>query len=697
MTISNNKISHLVSGSLPFFVRNDHATFVRFIEAYYEFLEQENETVNVAKNLRSYQNVDLTIDDFAEYLYSTFLKLLPKDTIADKAMILKHAKDFYRAKGTEKSVRFLMRILFDEEIDLYYPKKDVLRASDGKWYIQKSLRITDTAIEGVPDNSLAALENYIGTRILGETSNTSALVERVDRFYEQGTQIDELIISNIDGDFENGEMISAEFNDVEDIKTVTSNILSGIISSVTIINPGSLYQVGDPVIVVSNTGTGACVSVAAVSSGNIASIIITDPAAGYRINDLLISIGGGGSGFNGAVLSVSANNYYHPNTYNITNSIIALEADTLLSNAIYSNLSSTNANSNIVSALSFWQYAPTGPLESIIVLSAGDGYTSLPDISIVGNNAIRSLGILGRMNIVSGGTGYQIGDNISFTNVLGGYGTGAWANVTNVDGSGAITKVNFKEIPGHIIGGSGYDTEHLPLANVESTTGSGANIAVTHIINYGAEFQPVNTTFGQIERIIITARGTNYTNTGTTLDLTGYGDGTATANVTVLQGLFTYPGRYLNDDGHLSSYNFLQDRDYYQNYSYVIRVKKSIDQYRQAMKELIHPIGMKMFGEYTFIEENTDAIVPDHSDVPIRSTYAIKSYEKEANTVNISYTSHGLAANANVYLEYITGGYANVVNGIYMVTISSSNYFHVEQSSNTGNASGTVDVGIIIT
>jgi hypothetical protein len=73
-------------------------------------------------------------------------------------------------------------------------------------------------------------------------------------------------------------------------------------------------------------------------------------------------------------------------------------------------------------------------------------------------------------------------------------------------------------------------------------------------------------------------------------DLTQSGDGTAKANVTTFAGdifgVFSYPGRYLNDDGQVSSYNFLQDRDYYQNFSYVVKAPLSISKYRTALKRL---------------------------------------------------------------------------------------------------------------
>lgn len=700
---SNNKISNFVNSQVPFFVRNDHQTFVAFLEAYYEYLEQNGKTVERSRNLTNYIDIDKTINEFTEYLNDSYLHDFPTGFLAgDTATIMKNIKDFYRSKGTEKSVKFLMRAIFGEDIDFYYPKKDVLKASDGKWYIQKSLRITDTQVANVANSDFVALEKYVGRRIVGLTSNAAATVERVDRFYQLGTKIDELILTNIKGTFEDSETVTTPFDENEQTKIIKSNVYGSTVSSITLIDAGARYNVGDPVILVSNTGSGACAHVGRVSTGNVASITVINGGAGYQNGNFLLITGGGGSGANADVDSVNLDEAYHPKSYNLVISLISSETNTPINNTKYSNLNSSitdPANAWIQNSMSTFLYSNTGPALAIGINLPGAGYVTTPSISILANTRVQELGIVGRIEVVNGGLNYANGDIVEIINVVGGKGYGANAKVSQIHANGKIKQVSIVPFAGQITGGSGYDMNYLPRANVVTTTGNGANVIVTSLLGFGGEFVTANSSIGAIEKITILQGGTGY-KTAPTVDLSGYGDGTANATAAIVQGVFTYPGRYLNDDGHISSYNFLQDRDYYQNFSYVIKVKKSIEFYRKILKDLVHPAGMKLFGEY-IAEDNGETLTADITSTDAqRVIFSTGTYTSDNSNVRITLTSHGLSDNSNVYLEFLTGNLSSQGsngNGMFVIVSNTTNTFNVVHYRVSNTSSGSVSVGKIVT
>ena len=716
---TNNKISNLVNSQVPFFVRNDHRTFVTFLEKYYEYLEQssaslEGKAVERSKNLIDYFDIDKTLDDLSEHLYNTYLReYFPDDVDVDKKMVLKNVKEFYRSKGSENSVRFLMRALFNKEVEFYYPKQDILKASDGKWYIQKTLRLADTVVDGVSNTSISGLNAFVARSITGNTSNATATVESAYRFFDAGIQIDELTLSAIKGDFENGETIHAHIieNGVE--KLITSSVFGGLVTSIDIRDGGTLYEVGDPLTFTSDSGSGALAFVSRVTAGNISSITVLSGGAGYQVNDYILFTGGKGSGANANVSNVNTDETYHPNTYNIIISLISAESNTAIGNTSYGNLANIGATSDpandvISNSLVTFAYANTGPARTIQVITAGSGFITTPSIGIIANTRIQELGILGRLDINSGGSWYEIGDVIEFINGPNSFGTGAIAQVSNVDvaNSNTITAVQFTEMTGHLVGGSGYNANYLPTANIipSNVTASGADITVNCLLGSGAEMVTANSTLGRIQTVSITTGGSGYTS-APTVDMSEYGDGTANLIASFVAGVKTYPGRYLNDDGFISSFNFLQDRDYYQNYSYVIRVNEPLDKYRKAIKDLVHPAGTKLFGTYTYTTEFESYDSPETSllitEIDYNMIWLPKTYDKVGNTINISYTTHGLSNGDNVFLEFTSGGInANVANNIFIVSSNAAtNWFNVIENDTTyaNSTSGTVNVGIYIT
>ena len=149
-----NSLSNLVSGRLPEFVRVDHPTLVAFLEAYYEWLQEKDRSGKILSPmvLEDVIDIDSSIDEFLNQFKNQFLYGFPEKLAisqetgnpVDPRKLMKNIKAFYRSKGTEKSYEFLFRVLYDASVEFYYPKRDVLRVSDGKWYESTSIKISNS-------------------------------------------------------------------------------------------------------------------------------------------------------------------------------------------------------------------------------------------------------------------------------------------------------------------------------------------------------------------------------------------------------------------------------------------------------------------------------------------------------------------------------------------------------------------------
>jgi hypothetical protein len=60
-----------------------------------------------------------------------------------------------------------------------------------------------------------------------------------------------------------------------------------------------------------------------------------------------------------------------------------------------------------------------------------------------------------------------------------------------------------------------------------------------------------------------------------------------------------YPGYYMSQDGFISDEIYIQDGNYYQAFSYVVKVEEELRNYATILKKILHPAGMKFFAEYT--------------------------------------------------------------------------------------------------
>ena len=124
----------------------------------------------------SVRDIDNEYDLLTTYLTNEYIPNFPvnlhsTDVSVEVNKFVKFIKQFYGSKGTEDSLRFLYRILFNTDLTFYYPSTDMLRVSDGKWTQNNYLSLTGAS--GIDPNG------YVGHRVIGNTSNAVALVDSV--------------------------------------------------------------------------------------------------------------------------------------------------------------------------------------------------------------------------------------------------------------------------------------------------------------------------------------------------------------------------------------------------------------------------------------------------------------------------------------------------------------------------------------
>jgi len=310
------KLSTLVVNQLPEFLRvdtsdptadNTYQTFVTFLQAYYEFLEQNGEAQYVIQNARSYADIDQTIDSFVDKFLQEFAYDLPKTIFSDqnpndfnilfsgidqtesKRAVAKRISQIYASKGSEAAIRLLFRLLFDDEITFYYPKEDMLRTSDGRWNERTTIKIY------VPGGNVN-FSQYEANLITGVSSSASAVVDRVTGlgFEAVGKDIYELELekNSISGVFRGNETIQFSVGNLTtgNVEITGNAVVINVISGFDIVDSGYGYTVGTS-ITVTDTGNSFAASVGAVNDGGkILRISIANFGADYAAANASIAL-----------------------------------------------------------------------------------------------------------------------------------------------------------------------------------------------------------------------------------------------------------------------------------------------------------------------------------------------------------------------------------------------------------------------
>jgi hypothetical protein len=551
-----------------------------------EVYSLKDNVVRASGNVLDYRDLETSVDKYVNYLKEELYPTIPISYFGNKPLLASKFKDFFNSKSNEQSYRFLFRLLYNEEIDFYYPGDDIIRSSDGNFEQTQIIRTGATAF-GI--NQLGAqyersIFDFLNKTIRGKTSGSLAFVVDIKKFFIGALETAELTLKLVSGDFIAGE----EIVDIDDENLNAT--LYGIVAGFQINDGGSGYQVGD-IITINGNGSEAQAVVSSIRQSPITKLKINNTGYGYRVGTQA-TINNAGTGGSGLIVRVTE----IANTYTVTSGNTSYEV---------------------------------GEISKVSIVSRGSGYFASPQITLV-DTTIESLGLLSDklVTITNSGTNYAVNDPLVITANTGAGAVGRVASVVanssysnnllfedgfelvfeqsyedvlktedwSLGSFGPIARVEFTNF------GGGYDADALPTITVNTSTGANAQLTVIGVQGMSANVQvdAANnaTGIGSIRALDISNFGINYTTA--TADATGAGDGNA--NLTpIISGIGVKTGSWLDDDGKVN-YKILQDSYYYQDYSYVIKSGLTVEKYIDTVKKVIHPAGLQLFGELLLID-----------------------------------------------------------------------------------------------
>lgn len=321
--ITRPKISSVLPSQVPEFVREDYGTFIEFIKAYYEFLDQ-----NYDSEFTTLRDLDKTLDTFIQYFKNEVAHNIPY-TVVNERFLLSKMKDQYLAKGSEASFKLLFKILFNKEVVVDYPSRQILRASDGKWNQDVSVFVYVNA--GSPEDVVGKIVDVVtATKILRIQVDKRQYVEiEVENSVQISENIYELFIDRrFFGNITIGDKL--RYSNIFDATVLATT------SKVEIQRAGKKFKVGELYEVRNGQGAGSVLKVTRVNdTGGIEALEFVKYGIGYTTDFTATLLPYGGvsatsAGATGLVISGSSpntavafsetlNGFFEQGTINTTN------------------------------------------------------------------------------------------------------------------------------------------------------------------------------------------------------------------------------------------------------------------------------------------------------------------------------------------------------------------------------------------
>lgn len=258
-----------VKNRLPEDVSDHNDKFVKFLGDYYRFLSSRSFTgvANELKELIYQQKHNKQYETDIVRNLGLDVSFVENNKFQTE-ILYRMIDEYLESRGTKVSFELLFKTLFNETVDISFPRDQLLRASDSTYQrvqvvlvkANDNIVLDDSRVQGVKSRKMSGVETAIPLYIKGE------------KYYV-------IECSNLDGKFLFSEPIYLNDNLnqlIEHIPLFHINVIDG----------GSGYSVGD-VITPSDNNFNGYFEVASIQKGKIDDFEIINGGSGYSVGDVI--------------------------------------------------------------------------------------------------------------------------------------------------------------------------------------------------------------------------------------------------------------------------------------------------------------------------------------------------------------------------------------------------------------------------
>lgn len=221
------KVSNHALDTLPAVIQEFVTGLPVLLGEYYKWADLPGNYQSESKRLLDYMNANTSSDEVFSYIKNVYMRAFPLSSSSDIRFLMRFAKTFYSQRGTEESLKFLFKALYNDKIKVDYPSQYIFTTSDAEWSNPIQMRLL----------YIDSLEFARGTRIWGVSSGASAILDEFSMLAVGDDILAECSIREVLGTFWVDEPIRITVDDVNYYSRTYPTV-----AVTNIVNPGLGYK-----------------------------------------------------------------------------------------------------------------------------------------------------------------------------------------------------------------------------------------------------------------------------------------------------------------------------------------------------------------------------------------------------------------------------------------------------------------------
>lgn len=183
-----------VKSILPDWIQDENPQFLAFLEDYYKWMSESNIDQGYLYNHMDFLFLKKNVDSYVEMFMESRYPDIPAALIKDKTFMVRWSSKLNAMRGTPDIYHLLFFLLFDEEVEITYPRDNVLKLSNAKWIKPKNVIYVSCHEQNFTTSEIIQDIKIIDGQVL-QFGHYTCLMLELDKSYNHNIDTSKPIVS----------------------------------------------------------------------------------------------------------------------------------------------------------------------------------------------------------------------------------------------------------------------------------------------------------------------------------------------------------------------------------------------------------------------------------------------------------------------------------------------------------------------